>query len=76
MPAPLQVTGRAGDVALVHYQLAHSVGPNISPNVRYAIFFRLKHVVHDDRKWEAMTDLWLDYEGMQETAVSVRNETA
>ncbi len=65
LPEPLQVTGQAGDVFLVHYELAHSAAPNVSPHVRYAIFFRLTHVNHADRKWESMTDIWLEYEGMR-----------
>ena len=47
MPAPDPVTGRAGDVVLVHYQVAHGVGPNVSPHTRYMIFFRLSHADHD-----------------------------
>ncbi len=66
MPAPKQVTGQAGDVVLVHYQLAHSVGPNTSPNVRYAIFFRLRHVDHADHHWDCMTDIWLEWQGLRD----------
>jgi hypothetical protein len=65
MPEPVQITGQAGDIVLVHYELAHSAAPNVSPYVRYAIFFRLTHVDHADRKWESMTDIWLEYEGMR-----------
>jgi hypothetical protein len=66
LPEPLQITGRAGDVVLCHYQIAHGVTPNVSPHVRYAIFFRLTHVDHDAHKWESMTDIWLEWEGMRE----------
>ncbi|HZO89975.1 MAG TPA: phytanoyl-CoA dioxygenase family protein [Chthonomonadaceae bacterium] len=65
MPEPVQIQGKAGDVVLVHYELAHSAAPNVSPHVRYAIFFRLTHVDHEEHKWEAMTDIWLEYEGMR-----------
>src|SRR5205085_11018524 len=51
MPEPCQISGRAGDVALVHYELAHSAAPNVSPYVRYAVFFRLTHVDHAERQW-------------------------
>lgn len=68
MPDPLPITGSAGDIVLCHYQLAHSVTPNVSPFVRYAIFFRLTHVEHDQHKWESMTDIWLEWEGMSELA--------
>jgi hypothetical protein len=65
LPEPVQILGKAGDVVLVHYQLAHSAAPNVSPHTRYAIFFRLTHTAHDAHKWEAMTDIWLEYEGMR-----------
>ena len=41
--APLQVCLKPGDCALVHPYLAHRVGTNVSPNVRYSIIFRLTH---------------------------------
>ena len=66
MPAPVQVTASAGDIALVHYQTAHAAAVNVSPNVRYAIFFRLSHIDHSDRKWEAMKDIWLEWEGLRD----------
>jgi ectoine hydroxylase-related dioxygenase (phytanoyl-CoA dioxygenase family) len=34
---------RAGDLVLAHYQLAHSVAQNLSPQIRYAIHYRLAH---------------------------------
>ncbi len=68
LPEPKQIIGNAGDIVLVHYQLAHSAAPNVSPHVRYAVFFRLTHVNHAAQKWEAMKDIWLEYAGMQEIA--------
>jgi hypothetical protein len=64
LPQPVQMLGRAGDVVLCHYQLAHGIAPNASPHVRYAIYFRLTHVDHDGQKWEAMTDIWREWEGL------------
>ena len=54
---PEPVLARAGDVVLCHYQLAHAAGPNTSPRVRYAVYFRLKARGHDDRRWECLTDV-------------------
>lgn len=65
LPAPAQFLGQAGDAALVHYQLAHGIAGNGSPNIRYAIFFRLSHVDHESVKWECMTDLWREWEGLR-----------
>jgi ectoine hydroxylase-related dioxygenase (phytanoyl-CoA dioxygenase family) len=64
LPAPQSVTGRAGDVVLCHYQLAHATGPNVSPHIRYAAYFRLEHVDHARQKWECLTDVWREWPGM------------
>ncbi len=66
MPEPQQITGQAGDAVLCHYQLAHGIAGNGSPHIRYAIYFRLYHVDHDAMKWECMTDIWREWEGMQD----------
>jgi hypothetical protein len=66
LPEPQQIIARAGDIALCHYQIAHSAAINVSPYPRYAIFFRLNHVEHDQQKEEAMKDIWLEWEGMKE----------
>ncbi|MBC8136832.1 MAG: hypothetical protein H8F28_13185 [Fibrella sp.] len=65
LPEAEQFTGVAGDAALVHYQIAHGIAPNISPNVRYAVFFRLFHVDHDQNHWSCMTNIWQEWSGMQ-----------
>jgi len=65
LPDPVEVTGSAGDVVLCHYQLAHAVGANTSPHVRYAVYFRLKSRGHDGRRWECMTDLWKEWPGLR-----------
>ena len=71
MPEPVQLTGKAGDVFLAHYQLAHSAAPNFSPHTRYAIFFR---VTHTDRlgnfRKEALTDIWLEMPGIKKLFLS------
>lgn len=64
LPEPVQVTASAGDAVLAHYQLAHGIAGNASPHIRYAIFFRLKRVAHDERKWECLTDIWREWPGM------------
>jgi ectoine hydroxylase-related dioxygenase (phytanoyl-CoA dioxygenase family) len=66
MPEPVQITGHAGDAVLCHYQLAHGIAGNASPHIRYAIYFRLSHVDHESVHWECMTDIWREWEGMQE----------
>lgn len=63
--SPQQVTARAGDAVLCHYQLAHGIASNTSSHIRYGIFFRLTHVDHDTVHWECMTDIWREWDGMQ-----------
>lgn len=76
LPPPKQIHGQAGDIALVHYELAHSAAPNVSPHVRYALFFRLTHCDHAAHKWEAMTDIWLEWAGMREVVAALKGEGA
>ncbi len=70
MPAPVQITGRAGDAVICHYQLGHTANGNGSPHIRYACFFRLSHVEHDSVHWECMTDIWREWAGMREVVAA------
>ena len=72
MPQPEMVTARAGDVILVHYQIAHCASPNVSPHPRYAIYFRLQHVEYKAQLFEALTDIWLEWDGMREIVAQHR----
>ncbi len=64
LPEPVQLTARAGDIMLVHYQVSHTAAPNRSPYPRFAIYFRLKHIAHDTHPLEAMTNIWMDWSEM------------
>ncbi len=66
LPTPVQITARAGDAVLCHYQLAHGIAGNASPYIRYGIFFRLLHKNHQQWQWECMTNIWREWAGMQE----------
>ncbi|TLS50875.1 phytanoyl-CoA dioxygenase family protein [Paenibacillus antri] len=69
MPEPVQITGKAGDLILAHYTLAHGITMNVSPHIRYAVFFRIKHTEIDESNWQAsMQDIWLHWPGMREFA--------
>lgn len=67
LPEPEQIIGEAGDVVLCHYQLAHGVASNLSPHIRYAVYFRLHHVDHEMNRKECMVNLWLEWEGLRRT---------
>jgi hypothetical protein len=66
--APLQTTPRAGDVVLSHYQIGHGIAPNVSPHIRYAIYFRLRRVGHSAIMAEVMSDLWREWDGLRALA--------
>lgn len=70
LPEPLQITGKAGDAVLVHYHIAHGIAANVSPNIRYACFFRLLHAEHE---WRApMTNIWMHWPGIQELIAEMK----
>jgi hypothetical protein len=62
---PRQITGHAGDLFLAHYLLGHAVAPNLSPHIRYACFFRLFALDHEQTRWESMCDPWLQWHAMR-----------
>lgn len=61
LPDAVQVTGKAGDVVLCHYQLAHDKEQNLSPLIRYAAYWRLWHVDAEKQQPEGLTDIWLEW---------------
>lgn len=70
LPEPEQVTGKAGDVLIFHFQLAHDKGRNLSPFIRYMTYFRFWHLDawHDKSPAylkRALTDLWLEWPAMR-----------
>ena len=62
---PRPLLGRAGDVVLAHYALAHAAAVNLAANVRYAVFFRLYHADHEQAGTRPLTELWSEWEGMR-----------
>lgn len=61
---PHQIIGRAGDVVLNNYLLAHDGEQNLSPDIRYAVFFDLAQTEHRARWREALADPWLEWPGL------------
>jgi hypothetical protein len=54
---PIEIQARAGDVVLAHYLWPHSVSSNHSPNIRYAVYYRLVH--REVRNgWSQFQNLW------------------
>jgi hypothetical protein len=65
LPDPVHVIAKVGDVILCHYELAHTAAPNASPHVRYAIYFRASRVDHEKQWKQAMSDIWMEWPGIQ-----------
>ena len=74
LPKPVAVVGKAGDIVLAHYQVAHTASPNLSGDVRYMCFFRLSVRGLADHRVESMLDIWRDWPTLPPT--SDRQSTA
>ena len=61
---PHQLRGRAGDAFLCHYLLAHGAAANLSPHIRYAVFFRLRLALHEELGLRPMVDPWIGWPGL------------
>ena len=59
---PLQLLLEPGDIVLAHPKLAHRGAPNYSSNIRYMIYFRLKHVMHGtiDMQHNLIHNMYID----------------
>lgn len=60
----LQLEVGAGDAVIAHYQLLHGVTMNIAPMPRFAVFFRVTHPTHKENRLDCLTDLWLEWPGV------------
>jgi hypothetical protein len=63
-------TGKAGDVFLANYMTAHLIAPNASPDIRYAVYFRVSGPRFDQTRDAgggnvgAMLEPWGTWEGL------------
>ena len=62
---PVPVTGKAGDIVLAHYQVAHTVSPNLSGDIRYMCFFRLSVRGLANHRVDSMLDIWRDWPALR-----------
>mmetsp|Transcript_32624 Transcript_32624/g.104026 ORF Transcript_32624/g.104026 Transcript_32624/m.104026 type:complete len:353 (-) Transcript_32624:66-1124(-) len=56
---------KRGDVVLAHQKLPHFGQANYGPNVRYQVYFRLRHVDIDAHRTQWLDDLLLPFEGLR-----------
>lgn len=68
---PHQIKAQPGDAVLAHYQLLHGVAANVAPCPRFAVFFRVKHPMHNEHRLECLTDLWKEWDGMREAETAL-----
>jgi len=61
LPEAVQITGKAGDAVLLHYQLAHDKEQNLSHQIRYMAYWRLWHADADSCQAEGLTDIWREW---------------
>uniref|UniRef100_A0AAV1UGJ7 Phytanoyl-CoA dioxygenase n=1 Tax=Peronospora matthiolae TaxID=2874970 RepID=A0AAV1UGJ7_9STRA len=61
---PVQLLAGRGDLVLAHPDLAHRGGLNFSPDIRYQVYFRIRHKALDDLQEACIADLWADLEGL------------
>jgi len=61
-----QILLQPGDAVMLHQKVAHRVGVNLSPHIRYQTYFRLSHVDHAQNLEDGslLDDLWGEYEGL------------
>jgi hypothetical protein len=62
---PVQVKGPRGSVVIFHGLMAHAIAPNISPNIRYVIYYRINAKKPSYRP-EAIENIWVEYVGLKD----------
>ena len=64
--APSRSLVKRGMSYLTHHQIVHSAAPNAASDIRYAAIFRLRHVDCEENGYDAYTDIWKEWPGIQE----------
>jgi len=68
-----EIQVKSGDVVLCHYLLPHTIAPNRSGEIRYAVYFRI-NVRDQSFHPQSMTDMWMDWPGMYVHSDSVKRK--
>ena len=63
-------TGKAGDLFIANYLTAHFIAPNTAPDIRYAVYFRVKGPRFKEGKGseEGLLDPWCDWVGLDQVS--------
>ena len=66
--------GKAGDVFIANYMTAHFVAPNTSPDIRYAVYFRVHGLAFDREnpvhQSASMINPWIHWFGLNELSLT------
>jgi tetratricopeptide (TPR) repeat protein len=62
LPPAKQIIAKSGSIILAHYSLAHSIAPNTSPFIRYAVYFRVN--LRKSQDLIPLKNIWVDYKGL------------
>ncbi len=63
---PCELLASRGDLVFAHPKVAHNGGLNFSPDIRYQVYFRLKHVNHTLLKERMLhEDIFADLDGVR-----------
>lgn len=65
IPNPVQITGKAGDAVINHFQIYHAGGTNLSPHIRYSCYFRIVHKALTKDWGEPMMNPWMHWPGVR-----------
>jgi hypothetical protein len=65
---PTQIIASRGDVIIALHKVAHLGCPNYGTDVRKMLYYRVSHQKHQELRFEALDDLWIEYEGMYDLA--------
>jgi len=71
-----QILLQPGDAVLLHQKVAHRVGVNLSPHIRYQTYFRLSHMDHAQKVEDGslLDDLWVEFEGLKDDIANLGGE--
>jgi ectoine hydroxylase-related dioxygenase (phytanoyl-CoA dioxygenase family) len=64
------LTGKPGDVLLMHHLVPHAVGRNLSEQPRIMAYFRVKHTDHDRQRLDSLRNPWLEFRPLRQAATA------
>lgn len=72
---PVQIIGQPGDLLLAHYLLGHQSGRNLSDNIRYALYLRLRTKSHKAHWQKCISNAFFEFPRVREALKSINAVT-